>query len=55
MAVASNIGLSSQTPGQQPVFFYDGDFRTLPQVERRVQLNTAIAAYLARPLGLTQA
>jgi hypothetical protein len=55
MAVASNIDLSTRTPLQQPVFFYDGDFRTMPQLERRVQLNTAIAAFVARPLQLTQA
>ena len=55
MAVASNIDLSTRTPVQQPVFFYDGDFRTLPQLERRAQLNTAIAAFVARPLQLTQA
>ena len=54
MAVVSNIDLSTQRPGEQPVFFYDGDFRTLAQVERRVQLNTAIAAYVARPLYLAQ-
>ena len=55
LAVVSNIDLSARRPGQQPVFFYDGDFRTWPQMERRVQLNTAIAAYVARPLPLIQA
>ena len=48
--VVSNIDRSARTPGQQPVFFYDGDFRTWPQLERRILLNTAIAAYVARPL-----
>ena len=49
LATVSNIDLSARRPGQLPVFFYDGDFRTWPQLERRVQLNTAIAAYIARP------
>ena len=52
VADISNTKLSTRTPGQQPVFFYDGDFRTWPQLERRVLLNTAIAARLARPLLL---
>ena len=55
LALVSNIDLAARRLGQQPVFFYDGDFRTLPQLERRVQLNTAIAAFVARPLQLTQA
>ena len=55
MALVSDIDLSIRRPGQQPVIFYDGDFRTLPQFERRVQLNTAIAAYVARPLTPIQA
>ena len=52
MAVVSNIDSSARRPGQQPVFFYDGDFRTLPQLQRRVQLNIAIAAHVARPLPI---
>lgn len=38
-------GLTHQPIGisQQPVFFYDGDFRTWAQVEHRAQLNQAIA------------
>ena len=52
LAVVSNIDLSAQRPGQQPVFFYDGDFRTWPQLERQVRLNTAIAAYVSRPLQI---
>ena len=55
LALVPKIDLSARTPVQQPVFFYDGDFRTLPQLEHRVQLNTAIAAFVARPLHLTQA
>ena len=37
--------LTDQPPGsnQQPVFFYDGDFRTWAQVEHRAQLNQTIA------------
>ncbi len=31
----------------QPVFFFDGDFRTWGQVEQRAQLNRAFAAHLA--------
>ena len=49
LALVSNIDLAARRPGQPQVFFYDGDFRTWPQLERRVQLNTAIAAYVARP------
>ena len=52
LAVLSNIDLSAQRPEQQPVFFYDGDFRTWPQVERRARLNAAIAAYVTRPLRI---
>ena len=36
---------TSQTSSasQQPMFFYDGDFRTWAQVEHRAQLNQTIA------------
>lgn len=40
--------MSDQRQVSQPVFFYDGDFRTWEQVERRALLNRAIAAQLAR-------
>ncbi len=30
----------------QPVFFFDGDFRTWAQAEQRAQLNRAIAHHL---------
>jgi hypothetical protein len=50
MAVVTNFDISTRTAGQQPVFFYDGDFRTWPQLERRVLLNAAIAARVALPL-----
>lgn len=35
-------------PSSEPVFFFDGDFRTLAQVELRAQLNRAIAAHIAK-------
>jgi hypothetical protein len=35
-------------PGSEPLFYFDGDFRTWDQVQRRAQLNRAIAAHLAR-------
>ena len=34
-------------PSSEPVFFFDGDFRTWAQVEKRAQLNRAIAAHIA--------
>ena len=37
-----------QTPAQQPVYFFDGDFRTWGQVVQRAQVNIGIAAYLAK-------
>jgi hypothetical protein len=39
------------------VFFFDGEFRTLEEVERRAALNAAISAHLARmpARGLRQA
>ncbi len=38
---------ASPSPGDQPVFFFDGEFRTWGQVERRAQLNRAIAAHIS--------
>ena len=35
-------------PGNQPIFFFDGGFKTWAEVERRAQLNWAIATLLAR-------
>ena len=34
----------------QPVFFFDGDFRTWSQVERRARLNSAIASQIFKHL-----
>ena len=31
----------------QPMFFFDGEFRTWGQVEQRAQLNRAIAAHIS--------
>ena len=39
---------TADNPGSEPVFFFDGDFRTWGQVERRAQLNKAIAAQLSQ-------
>jgi len=30
----------------QPIFFFDGDFRTWGEVSQRAQINMAMAAYL---------
>ena len=54
MALVSNMDLSNRSPEQQPVYFYDGEFRSFPQIERRVQINAAVAAYAARPIYLDQ-
>ena len=35
-------------PSSEPVFFFDGDFRTWAQLERRAKLNRAIAAHIAK-------
>ena len=35
-------------PGIEPVFFFDGGFRTWGQVEQRAQLNKAIATHIAK-------
>ncbi len=39
---------SALNPGRQPIFFFDGDFRTWDQVQRRAQLNRAIIAHISR-------
>ena len=38
-------------PGEakETVYFFDGDFRTWAQVERRAQLNMAMARVTAQP------
>ena len=36
---------STPNPGNQPIFFFDGEFRTWGQVEQRAQLNRAIGAH----------
>ncbi|MDA1189004.1 MAG: hypothetical protein O2854_04925 [Chloroflexi bacterium] len=33
-------------PSGEPVFFYDGEFRTMAEVQRRAALNQAIATLL---------
>ncbi len=38
----------SPSPGNQPIFFFDGDFWTWGLVEQRAQLNRAIATHLAK-------
>ncbi len=35
-------------PGLQPLFYFDGGFRTWAEVKSRAQLNQAIAVRLAR-------
>ncbi len=35
-------------PGAEPIFFFDGDFRSWAQAEQRARLNSAIASYIAR-------
>ena len=40
-------GAAGVNPGPEPVFFFDGDFRTWAQVQQRAQLNRAIATQLA--------
>ena len=34
--------------GSQPIFFFDGDFRTWGQVQQRSQLNAALHAIIRR-------
>ena len=34
-------------PGLQPVFYYDGTFRTLAELKARARLNHAIATQIA--------
>ena len=38
---------STPNPANQPIFFFDGEFRTWGQVEQRAQLNRAIAAHIS--------
>ena len=38
---------SAPNAANQPIFFFDGDFRTWGQVEQRAQLNRAIAAHVS--------
>ena len=45
---ASSVQDSGARPDAQSVFFFDGDFRTWPQVEHRARLNGAISTYIAR-------
>ena len=42
----SHSPTNQTSPATTPIFFYDGDFRTWKQVERRAQLNKAIATYV---------
>ena len=35
-------------PNSQPVFFFDGEFRTWAQVQQRAQVIKGMAAYMAR-------
>ena len=42
------ISTRDQQQQSQPVFFFDGNFRTWEQVERRVLLNRAFAALAAK-------
>ena len=53
IAVLDQIGAAVQTQGSQPVFFFDGEFRTRQQLEQRAQLNRAIAAHIFRGLPQT--
>ena len=41
-----------ERPAGQPIFFFDGDFRTWGQVQQRAQLNLAFAARLGKSSGL---
>ena len=38
---------SKPDAAHQPIFFFDGDFRTWGQVEQRVRLNRAIEVQLS--------
>ena len=38
---------STPNAANQPIFFFDGDFRTWGQMEQRAQLNRAIAAQIS--------
>ena len=41
----------AESRASQPVFFFDGDFRTWGQVQQRAQLNMALAAQLGKSSG----
>jgi hypothetical protein len=43
----SRSGGVTPNPSDQPVFFFDGEFRTWGQVEQRALLNRAIAAHIS--------
>ena len=38
---------STPDAANQPIFFFDGEFRTWGQVEQRAQLNRVIAAHIS--------
>ena len=39
-------GVAIADTEREPVFFFDGDFRTWAQVQQRAQLNKAIAIHM---------
>jgi hypothetical protein len=39
---------SALNPGRQPIFFFDGDFRTRVPVQRRAQFNRLMAGHMSR-------
>ena len=43
---ADRADQAALAPGDQPIFFFDGGFRTWAEVEGRAQLNLAIATLL---------
>ena len=52
MQETQNTPYPKTTPVKgQPIFFFDGEFRTWGQVEQRAKLNAAIERYISsRPL-----
>jgi len=52
MQETQNTPYPKTTPVKgQPIFFFDGEFRTCGQVEQRAKLNAAIERYISsRPL-----
>ena len=44
--LSGRSGMAINNPGNEPIFFFDGDFRTWTQVQQRVQLNKAIAIHM---------